>query len=74
MKIVPARVFAGSGENSFSWQRDGSLHIKLRAQPRKGQANRELVKFLSKKLRAKIVIRSGLASKNKILEVSERKS
>jgi len=52
---------------------DGSLKIWLRARPKEGEANRALIKLLSKyysvaKNRVKIVF--GLTSTNKIVEIS----
>ena len=42
--------------------------INLKARPIGGEANKELIKFLSKELRNKVRIVSGFTSKEKILE------
>lgn len=51
---------------------DGSLKVWLRARPKEGEANRALIKLLSKHFdvpKTSINIVSGLASKNKIVEI-----
>jgi uncharacterized protein (TIGR00251 family) len=51
---------------------DGTLKIKLKAPPVDGEANAELIKFLSKEWgvpRSNINIVKGLASKTKLIEV-----
>ena len=43
--------------------------IALKAPPQEGKANQELIKFLSKTLKKKVKIVSGLRSKNKLIEL-----
>lgn len=45
------------------------LKIAIKAAPEKGKANQELIRFLSKKLKKKVIIVSGLKSHKKILEL-----
>ena len=47
----------------------GSVVISVKAAPEKGKANEELVRFLSKKLKKKVVLKSGARSRRKILVV-----
>ena len=44
-------------------------NIYLKAKPAEGEANKELIKFLSKELRKKVRIVSGFRNKEKIIEV-----
>lgn len=46
-----------------------AYRINIKAPPDKGKANIELVKFLSKTLKKKVRIVSGLSSKEKIVEL-----
>ncbi len=51
---------------------DGTLKIKLKAPPVDGEANAELIKFLSKEWgvpKSSIKIVKGLTSKTKLIEV-----
>lgn len=43
--------------------------VSLKSVPEKGKANKELVRFLSRKLRRKAVIKSGLKSREKVIEL-----
>ena len=43
--------------------------VGVKAVPEKGKANEELVRFLSKKLKKKVVLKSGGRSRTKILLV-----
>ena len=43
--------------------------INLKAKPIEGEANKELIKFLSKELKRNVRIFSGFRSKEKIIEV-----
>jgi len=51
---------------------DGSLKVWLKAKPKNGEANRELVKLLAnyyKVSKSHIQIISGLTSRNKVVEI-----
>jgi uncharacterized protein (TIGR00251 family) len=52
---------------------DGILHVKIAAPPVKGQANKELVKFLSRLIgvsKGCINIESGLTGRRKVIAVA----
>jgi uncharacterized protein (TIGR00251 family) len=59
----------GDGEESCGCDEIGVVRIAVKAIPDKNKANIELVKFLSKLLKKKVKIISGLKSRNKVLEV-----
>jgi hypothetical protein len=46
-----------------------ALRVNIHAQPEKGKANLEVIKFFSKLLKKRVRIISGLASKEKLLEI-----
>ena len=50
-------------------EREGFLKIALRAKPEKGEANRELIKFLKKEKGWSAEIISGKISKKKLVKV-----
>ena len=45
--------------------------IAIKAKAQDNKANIELIKFLSKKLRKKVSIKSGLKSREKLIEISD---
>ena len=47
-----------------------ALIITIKAQPEKGKANKELIRFLTKLLKKKITIKSGCTSKEKIVNIN----
>lgn len=46
-----------------------AMIIAVKAVPEKGEANKELVKFLTKLLRRKVIIKSGLTSRSKVMQI-----
>jgi len=48
-----------------------AVKVAIAAQPEKGKANKEVIKFFSKLLKRKIEIKSGLKSREKILVFSD---
>lgn len=46
-----------------------ALKVNIHAQPDKGKANVEVVKFFSKSLKKKVGIVTGLSSREKILKI-----
>ncbi len=48
---------------------DNTYKINLHAKPLEGEANKELIRFLSKKLKKQVRIISGFRSKEKIIEI-----
>lgn len=74
MAILQVRVKPNSKQPSITEEADGSLTVRLQSPPVEGKANRELIALLSKYLgipKSHIVIKSGLSSKNKLLEFSD---
>ena len=47
-----------------------ALKLDVKAQPEKGKANKELIKFFTKLLKKKVAITHGLVSKQKVLKIS----
>ena len=45
------------------------VEVALKAIPEKGEANKELIKFLTKLLKKKVKIKSGARSRNKTIEL-----
>jgi hypothetical protein len=70
-KLLKVKVKPGAKENSVEkWDNEAqALEIKLKAAPEKGKANIELLKFLKKELGIKARIKSGMTSREKILEI-----
>ena len=70
-KLLKVKVKPGAKENSVEkWDNKAqALEIKLKAAPEKGKANIELLKFLKKELGIKARIKSGMTSREKILEI-----
>ena len=48
------------------------VHLAVAAPPEDNKANVEIVRFLSKELKQKVRIKSGLTSKRKVVEIVER--
>ena len=48
-----------------------AVKVAIAAQPEKGKANKEVIKFFSKLLKRKIEIKSGLKSREKVLVFSD---
>lgn len=71
MKTIKIKVIPCSSRNEITEEMaDGTLKIKLKAPPVDGEANKELIKFLSKTWKIpknSIQIKSGRTSKNKTL-------
>jgi uncharacterized protein (TIGR00251 family) len=61
-------VKTNSKENKMD-KVDDYYKVNLKAKPIDGEANQELIKFLSKEFKQKVRIISGFRSKTKILEL-----
>ncbi|MBD3303812.1 YggU family protein [Candidatus Woesearchaeota archaeon] len=46
-----------------------AVKVAISAQAEKGRANLEVIKFFSKLLKKQVLIKSGLASKEKVLKI-----
>ena len=70
-KIFKVIVKTGCAENkivSFD-ELKNAYKIELDAKPIEGEANKELIKFLSRELRKQVRIKTGFTNKEKIIEV-----
>jgi len=70
--VLRVKVLPNAGRNELAGQRGGELAVRLQAQPRQGEANRELLRFLAKSLgvpRGSIRIVTGQASGHKLLRL-----
>jgi hypothetical protein len=59
-------------EQKIEEQSDGSLTVKLKSAPVDGKANEELIKLLAEKFKvskSRISIKSGLSSRQKLIEI-----
>ncbi len=72
-KIIKVRVLPRSSKNEIvGILADGTIKVKLTAAPVDGKANEALIELLSDYYavpKNKIIIRGGLRSKNKIVEI-----
>lgn len=48
-----------------------ALRVNIKAAPEKGKANIEVIRFFTKLLRKNVRIKSGLTSKEKVLEIKQ---
>ena len=70
---ISLHVYPNAPRNQLVGFSDGVLGIKIAAPPVKGQANRELVAFLSQVLgvgKSSLAILRGHTSRNKLISVS----
>ncbi|MFB2977565.1 DUF167 domain-containing protein [Microseira sp. BLCC-F43] len=66
------KVKPNSKRQSIEEQPDGSLTVHLKSPPVNGKANEELIALLAERFnvsKSKISIKSGLASKTKLVEI-----
>jgi len=70
--LLRLKVRPNAGRNQVAGVQAGELVVRLQAQPRKGEANRALVRFLAKSLglsRSAVVIAAGETSSHKLLRL-----
>ena len=70
--LVNVKVTPGSSSTRVTGVRNGELCLTVNAPPEKGKANRELLKFLSKRLgvsRSMIVLKSGDIARHKVIVI-----
>jgi uncharacterized protein len=70
---IDARIAPGARRNSVSSQKEGVWYIKIAAQPFEGQANQELIAYLSRTLdipKSAIMVIKGQSSRLKTLLIS----
>ena len=66
---LKVKVTPNSAKTEIKSTENGILKIALAAPPEKGKANKELLKFFKKEYDIKAVIKSGAASRKKVLEI-----
>lgn len=72
MRILEIKVKPNAKQQKIEITEEGVWLISLRCPPIDGKANKELIKLLSKDLgvpKAKIQIKSGLFSRNKLIKI-----
>jgi len=68
--IIQVKVIPGSGKLEIIKKQDGYL-VYLKEKAENNKANIELLKLMKKYFNREVKIKSGLKSRNKILEVKE---
>ncbi|MCP2728415.1 DUF167 domain-containing protein [Limnofasciculus baicalensis] len=66
------KVKPNSKQQKIEESEDGTLIVHLKSPPVDGKANKELIDLLAKRFnvpKSKIIIKSGLSSKNKAIEI-----
>jgi uncharacterized protein len=66
------KVKPNSKQQAINEEADGSLTIHLKSPPIDGKANKELIQLLAEKFKiskTRITIKSGLASRHKLIEI-----
>jgi uncharacterized protein (TIGR00251 family) len=69
------KVKPNSKQQKIEEQADGSLTVHLKSPPVDGKANAELIRLLAEKFavpKSYIKIKSGLSSRQKLVEIDER--
>lgn len=70
--VLEVHVQPGAKSDEIVGLREGVLHIRVKAPPRKGQANRALIALLAGALglsKSDLMITRGYTSRNKALDV-----
>lgn len=71
MKVLTVKVKPNSKQQKIE-QQDGIFTVHLKSPPVDGKASKELIKLLSDRFnipKSQITIKSGLSSKNKLVEL-----
>ncbi|MBD2041676.1 DUF167 domain-containing protein [Microcoleus sp. FACHB-672] len=72
MEVIKVKVKPNSKQQTIQEEPDGSFMVHLKSPPVDGKANEELIKLLAKKFeipKFQITIKSGLSSRNKLVEL-----
>lgn len=69
--IIKIKVKPSSKKREVIKENENNFIIYLKSAPENNKANIELVKLLQKFFKKKVTIKSGLSSRNKIVEVLE---
>jgi uncharacterized protein (TIGR00251 family) len=70
--LLVIKVKPNSKQQTIQEEPDGSLTVRLKSPPVEGKANNELIKLLAERFdvpKSQITIKSGLSSKNKLVEI-----
>ncbi|MBW3021233.1 DUF167 domain-containing protein [Candidatus Woesearchaeota archaeon] len=71
--MIKVRAKPNSSENSIHFDSENDIYIvKVKAVPDKNKANDAIIKLLSKHFGKKCKIKSGLTSKDKLIEFIEQ--
>jgi len=68
--IIKVKVKPHSGKQDVVKKGDDYM-VYLKSQPEDGKANIELIKLLKKHFNKQVKIKSGLTSRNKIVEIND---
>lgn len=74
MRVLRVKVKPNAKKQSIQTADDGSLVISLKSPPVDGKANEELIRLLAKEFsvaKARIQIKSGSSSRQKIIQIDE---
>lgn len=74
MPILRVKVKPNSKQQMIAEESDGSLTVRLKSPPVDGKANAELIELLADRFdlcKSDIVIKSGLSSRNKVVELPQ---
>lgn len=74
MKILRVKVKPNSRKQAIEMAEDGNLIVCLQSPPVDGRANGELIKLLAKTFKvskSSVQIKSGLSSRQKLVEIDE---
>lgn len=74
MALLKIKVKPNSKQQALQKEADGSFTVHLKSPPVEGKANQELIQFLAKHLgvpKSQIMIKSGLSSRHKFVEVPD---
>ena len=72
MSVFQVKVRPSSRESALEELEDGSIFVKLKAQPVGGKANAELIALLAKHFkvpRAAVTIKSGAGARTKLVSI-----
>ena len=66
--LIKVKVYPNSNENSISYI-DGIYKVRVTKPADKNKANKELIRFLTKHFKKKARIKTGLKSRDKVIEL-----
>ena len=70
MRRIEVKVKANAKKTEILKETENLLHIAVKAKAKEDEANKELIRFLAKHYKCRPIIKSGLRSKIKIIELS----